>query len=392
MITQRDIDMIKMELTPKCEVHISKDFKQRVLAKAKETQKPGKAIKMWHWLSVSGIAACMPIIMLLSPSRLSASALLQDAINHLSNIRSMVMDVEIRTLPQENFKMIAAEEAFVNHRIEVVYGKELAWRVDKQGRVASGIQDSAYSWVPAFQVGWKTGKGKEEVLDYISILLEPNKILEKELELSQKNDGDEYLVKRQGDEIHLTVHAYLHYDYINGFMLNTSLKDAEHIRRYIFDNKTMQLKQLSVSIIKDNQEVEVMRTQRIDYSVGLDMNEILALPTDIDFNNAESDINIRKYILAEMNAKEVAEKLLNAFKEWDTEVLKEVMPDNIAEMFRPLFKGSRLLSIGEPFHSGAATYEYVPYVLKLRDDSITIQHNLALSRNEHGEWIFMGGL
>jgi hypothetical protein len=216
--------------------------------------------------------------------------------------------------------------------------------------------------------------------------------LPKELELSQKNDGDEYLVKRQGDEIHLTVHAYLHYDYINGFMLNTSLKDAEHIRRYIFDNKTMQLKQLSVSIIKDNQEVEVMRTQRIDYSVGLDMNELLALPTDIDFNNAESDINIRKYILAEMNAKEVAEKLLNAFKEWDTEVLKEVMPDNIAEMFRPLFKGSRLLSIGEPFHSGAATYEYVPYVLKLRDDSITIQHNLALSRNEHGEWIFMGGL
>ena len=35
-MNQKDIDMIRTELTPKCEVHISKDFKQRVLAKAKE--------------------------------------------------------------------------------------------------------------------------------------------------------------------------------------------------------------------------------------------------------------------------------------------------------------------------------------------------------------------
>ena len=392
MIYQRDIDMIREELTPKCEVHISKDFKTRVLSKAKENRKPSKVIKMWQWLSVSGIAACLPIIMLLSPTRLSASSLLEDAINYLNNIRSMVMEVEIRTLPQENFKMIAAEEAFVNHQIEVVYGNELAWRVDKQGRVATGIQDSVFTWVPTYQVGWKSGKGKEEILDYISILLEPNKILEKELELLQKNDGDEYLVKRMENEILLTVHAYLHYNYINGFMLNRSLKDAEHIRRYVFDKATMQLKQLSVSIIVDNQEVEVMRTRLIDYSTVLSMNEVLAKPSNIVFNNADAPTNIRKTILAEMSAKEVAEKVLNAFYKWDTEVLREVMPNNIEEMFKPLFKGSKLLSIGEPFQSGSASFEYVPYVLKLRDDSITIQHNLALGKNEEGDWIFMGGL
>jgi len=391
-MNQRDIDMIRTELMPRCEVHISRDFKQRVLAKAKESHKPGKVIKMWHWLSVSGIAACLPVIMMLSPTRLTASSLLQDAISYLNNIRSMVMEVEIRTLPQENFKMIDAEEAFVNHQIEVVYGDEMAWRVDKHGRIATGVKDSAYTWVPAYHVGWKTGKGKDEILDYISILLEPNKILEKELELSQKNDGDEYLVKRQGNEIHLTVHAYLHYNYINGFMLNKSLKDAEHIRHYVFDKSTMQLKQLSVSIIVDKQEVEVMRTTRINYSVGLGMNEVLTKPTDIDFSNADVGINNRKFILAEMGAKEVAEKLLNAFNKWDIEVLREVMPENITEMYQPVFKGSRLLSIGEPFHSGAAPLEYVPYVLKLRDDSITIQHNLALGRNEEGNWIFMGGL
>ena len=79
-MNQRDIDMIRTELTPKCEVHISKDFKQRVLAKAKGSRKPRKVIKMWHWLSVSGIAACLPVIMMLSPSRLTASSLLQNAI------------------------------------------------------------------------------------------------------------------------------------------------------------------------------------------------------------------------------------------------------------------------------------------------------------------------
>jgi len=367
-MNQRDIDMIRAELTPKCEVHISKDFKQRVLAKAKEGRKPHKVIKMWHWLSVSGIAACLPVILMLSPSRLTASSLLQNAISYLNNIHSMVMEVEIRTLPQENFKMIDAEEAFVNHQIEVVYGDELAWRVDKQGRVATGINDSAYTWVPAYQVGWETGKGKETFLDYISILLEPNKILERELELSQKNDGDEYLVKRVGDEIHLTVHSFLHYNYINDFML------------------------ISVSIIVDDQEVEVMRTRHIDYSVALGMKEVLAKPTDIEFSNADSSPSNRKSILAEMSAKEVAEKFLKSLGAWDTETLEEMMPANIAEMFGPVFKGCRLLSIGEPFQSGSMPCEYVPYVLKLRDDSTTVQNNLSLGKNEKGEWIFMGGL
>ncbi len=76
-MNQRVIDMIRTELTPKCEVHISKDFKQRVLAKAKESHKPRKVIRMWHWLSVSGIAACLPVILMLSPTRLTASSLLQ---------------------------------------------------------------------------------------------------------------------------------------------------------------------------------------------------------------------------------------------------------------------------------------------------------------------------
>ena len=229
-------------------------------------------------------------------------------------------------------------------------------------------------------------------MDYISILLEPNKILERELELSQKNDGDEYMVKRVGDEIHLTVHAYLHYNYINDFMLNKSLKDAEHIRRYIFDKNSKQLKQLSVSIIVDGQEVEVMRTRRINYSVALGMNEVLAKPTDIEFSNADSSPSNRKSILSEMSAKEVAEKFLTSLGTWDTETLEEMMPANIAEMFGPVFKGCRLLSIGEPFQSGSMPCEYVPYVLKLRDDSTTVQNNLSLGKNEKGEWIFMGGL
>ena len=86
-MNQKDIDMIRTELTPKCEVHISKDFKQRVLAKAKESRKPRNVIRMWHWLSVSGIAACLPVILMLSPSRLTGSSLLQNAISYLNNIR-----------------------------------------------------------------------------------------------------------------------------------------------------------------------------------------------------------------------------------------------------------------------------------------------------------------
>jgi len=173
--------------------------------------------------------------------------------------------------------------------------------------------------------------------------------------------------------------------------LNTSLEDAEHIRHYVFDKATKQLKQLSVSIISDGKETEVLRTKRIDYSVALGMDEVVDIPKDIDFIDDDSPSTKRKYIYSDLSAKEVAEKMLNAFEHWDEEVLDELMPASVAEFYRSLFEGSKLLSIGNPFTSGSLPYEYVPYVLQLRD-SITVQHNLSLSKDGQGEWIFCGGL
>ena len=390
-INPREIEMIKRELTPKCETHISADFSKRVLAQASMRQRPRRNIRLWHWLSASGIAACVALTLIFNPGKLSASTLLQDAISYLSDIRSMVMEVEIRTSPTENFKLITPDSAFVNHQISVVYGDKMAWSVNKQGRMATGEGEIAYTWIPDYHIGWKTDKGKEKCLYFISTLLEPNHILQQELELSQKQDGDEYLVKTVGDEIFLTVHAYRHYNYTNGYLLNTSLEDAEHIRHYVFDKATKQLKQLSVSIISDGKETEVLRTKRIDYSVALGMDEVVDIPKDIDFIDDDSPSTKRKYIYSDLSAKEVAEKMLNAFEHWDEEVLDELMPASVAEFYRSLFEGSKLLSIGNPFTSGSLPYEYVPYVLQLRD-SITVQHNLSLSKDGQGEWIFCGGL
>ena len=245
-----------------------------------------------------------------------------------------------------------------------------------------------YMWIKSLNVGWHFNDApRADILGYLSVLTSPEKILEQELEQSVSATGAEYKVKNSGDEILLEVHSLPKGNFENPYLLNTSIEESENIRRYRLDARTKQLRSVSVCIIAGGKEVEVLKISKIDYDTHI--QDITQLPVNVHFVEYRDDMASG---LAGLSAVEVASAVLNAFKDWDTEILYRAIDPSFAEAaYKAGLKGAILLNVGQPFTSGSGDNIFVPYRLQLPDGGMK-QHNLALRKLHNGGWIVTGGL
>lgn len=384
-----EYDGILSELRPKCEVKASPELTEKIMRAAKTRKSKKRRPMIAFWGSVAGVAAVVAL-MLYVPT-VSAKELLGAAVNTLNSVRSMVMEVEVRTLPRENFAYIDLQKDFVPHKISASYSNNgTVWRVDKSGRIACGNDQTVCLWLPETGMGWGYDSGNDNVLEFFKMLVTPQLILEKEYEKSLAYENDGYKVERKGGELLLTVHAYPHGDdYNNPYMLNASIEDSENIRRYVFDAKSRRLKGLSIAVVSNGEEVEVLRTTSIVFDEPLKDSELLAVSpgVSIEWNYA------LKGILAGATAKEVATKILSSFKDWNSREFDfdALCSKEEQSAYKDVYAGSVLLSVGEPFHSGTSGATFVPYKLRLSDGRI-VELNLALLQQEDSTWIVTGGL
>lgn len=352
----------------------------------------------------SGVAALLMMILL--PAGLSAKEILAGALEPMRNLRSVEMEVYVRTTPMENFKYISLTSDFVLHRVSIFRSDSIfEWRVDKAGRVAIGGGEMAggmvagsvdgqelcrgdiYTWIDEFKVGRRfVNTDPSEVLGYLSILLTPEKILEQELENSTSDaSGCRYSVDRRGDDVMLTVNVPPRGDFAVPYMLNASIEESPTIRRYVIDGKTRRLKSAAVSVVSyGGKETEVLRISAIRYDAPV--GNLSAPPADVRFRDAEPQGMIG------LSAQEAAEAFLYALGPWDMSVLgKAVDPGILDRMYRAEFEGAMVDSIGLPFRSGYEGNTYVPYILRMPGGFVK-RHNLVLQQTSGGGWIVVGGL
>lgn len=382
-----EYDDIRRLLVPRREIKASAELRRRVsLAIAAGHRSTMLRNWLWGGISVSAVAAL--IMLVLIPGRVSAKDVLAAAVDYLRDAESIDMVVDIRTRPVENFRFIDIHDDFVTHHIQTVSSDSLSWwMVDKGERVATGDADDIYTWIRTLKLGWHiTRRDRTDVLGYLTNLLNPRNILEYELQQSRLDSGAGYTVKSDADGIHLSVHSMPQGDFVNPYMLNTSIAESENIRRYIFDAVTKRLKGASVSVIADNREIEVLRITSITYDRMITPRH--SLPPDIHFVETENRIDG----LQGLSAEEAASTVLNAFHGWDHEILDKVMLPAVADAaYRDRFYGSVLLSVGSAFTSGMGHSVFVPYTLRLSDGTIQ-KHNLALAKSITEGWIVTGGL
>lgn len=351
-----------------------------------ERRKRQLGSRVLGWISLSAVAAVLLIAFI--PSGVSAKEFLAEAIEAFGRAGNIEMVVEVRTRPVENFRYIDLNDDFVTHHIDVAISDSLlTWRVDKGGRVAMGNGNDIYTWMPDLKLGLHlddTDTG--DVLGYMANLLTPRDILESELDNCLNNKGAEYRMDKAGEDVILTVHAAAEGYFDNPYLLNSSITESENIRRYVIDATTKRLKSVEVSVVAGGREVVVLKVTEIIY--GQRKDDIFRLADGIKFVETEN----RPVGLTGLSAEEAAGTILNAFAEWDESILDKVMLHEFSDAaYRERFSGSRLISIGRSFTSGAGNSIFVPYTLQLRDGRMQ-RHNIALQKTDAGGWIVVGGL
>lgn len=375
-------------LKPRKEIKASDKLRDRVNKAIEEScrTRKVKGVRLAGGAFVA--AAAVAAIVLLLPTRMTAHEVLAAAINSIKTVTHIEMVAEVRTRALENFSFIDINGDFVEHNIEIANSdSSCVWRVDKGGRTAMGKDRDTYMWIKSLNVGWHFNDvPRAGILGYLSVLTSPEKILEQELEQSMSEAGAEFKVKNNGDEILLEVHSLPKGNFENPYLLNTSIEESENIRRYRLDARTKQLRGVSVCIISGGKEVEVLRISHINYDTNI--QDITQLPVGVHF----VDYRDMAPGLAGLSASEAASAVLNAFKNWDTEILYRAIDPSFAEAaYKAGLKGAILLNVGQPFTSGNGDNIFVPYRLQLPDSSM-IQHNLALRKLHNGGWIVTGGL
>ncbi|MCH5243174.1 MAG: hypothetical protein J1F67_12285 [Muribaculaceae bacterium] len=382
-----DYNDIKELLQPKGDLKASVKLRKKVHTVLYKKHK-NRNLSAWIFggISLSAVAAILLIILI--PSGLSAKQILSEAIYALENTENIEMVAEIRTRPMENFRYIDLEENFIKHKIEIVRNDStLKWSINKGGRTAMNTGHEIYTWIPNLGLGWRIDNpDSENVLGYLASLLNPRDILETELRNCQINNGSEYKVTQNGEDIILTVHTPAQGNFENPYSLNRSITESENIRKYVIDAKTKRLISVAVNVISGKSETEVLKVDSIIYGNG--KKNFFVPIEDIKFVEIESQTGG----LTGLSAEEAASTILNAFETWNEKILHQVMlPELWENLHKEKFRESKLISIGNAFSSGIGSSVFVPYTLELSDGTVQ-RHNIALQKTNSGGWIVTGGI
>ncbi|MHC4067570.1 MAG: anti-sigma factor family protein, partial [Planctomycetota bacterium] len=169
-------------------------------------------------------------------SRATAAEVFAEAVEALSNLRSVYITLDMRTLPYDNFVLIGLEYDLVPYEMWSEFGETPKWRVEKPGRVA--VMDGEASLLlirkpaPSLGRGIAVTGGPERTFDthWLGSLMEVDGVLESELRLARQNGWDLELSHEEGPDdavtLVVTIEAQAQGDFSNDWLKNKSISGS----------------------------------------------------------------------------------------------------------------------------------------------------------------------
>jgi outer membrane lipoprotein-sorting protein len=331
------------------------------------------------------------------PTVSAAQVVLAEAVEAMSQLKSVYIKAQMRTIAHDNFELIKLDRDFVPHEMwkefdGTYHGK---WRIEKPGRVV--VMDGKSSLL-LIKSRWaaKGGPGTGFVL-WLKPLLDIDKVLESEWQLAQ-GQGSELLLTREtgrdkAEKLVVTVESLAQGDFANDWLKNKSISGSDNLRIYTFDAKTKFLESLEVYVHTEKKDVLVFEITDIEYNIAIDPTLFtLEVPEDIIWSERPKILaDNEKY--ASMGPKETATAFFQACadEDWD-EFIKFWSSSAVRQQMKDYLGGLEVISIGEPFKSGRYPGWFVPYEIRLKSGRVK-KFNLAVRNdNKAKRYIVDGGL
>ena len=358
-------------VAPRVEVQAPAGLKARILKTAAQaentpatarTTAPARPRRLWlRPLSATLSAAALIALVLLVFDPVgryrahAAGRIFRDAAAQLDKSRSFRLEMNVRTLPQENFSYIDAEVPFVPHRMWVEPGSG-RWRLEKAGRIALSDGERILMWSPEINSGFIMRPGSGAIEDFAT-LLDPYTLLLR--------------------------------DFSNDYLSGTSIDESDTRREYRFDRTTGRLIGLKIEQTDGKTPVTIAELQRIVYDIPL--SDTLFRAYDgiewIDLTKPVGGVHF-----AAIAPEEAARKLFAAMQTWDTEILAEGLVYYPLDLMKERYAGCRLLETQPAFRSGQYAGVFVPCRVKMSDGRIEKIVLALRNDNPTGSWVADGGL
>lgn len=390
---------IEEQLVPTGTFHPSEALKEKILEEAQKENptfaKRSSKIKKIVWTAVSA-AAALAVIVVAHPFVKQAYSMENNFIKaseYFTEASTYVVEIDARTIPNENFAYIDAGENFVRHKLTVqpTTGR---WRLEKPGRVSMYDGNCTWLWHPQENYGCQWNTNAQGVMEDFAILADPFMMME--LEKSYVRHNPKAVCKKTMEKglVTLVVEAPAHGDYENDYCRNTSLEDMDTYREYVFEKKSGRLLRLKIDAEIKGKTITVFEMTNIQYNVELD-ESIFKTPTDIKWKIMEEDFDVKDAVAISfvgISAERAVEMAFAAMKDWDTTVLNVVMFKYPVDEYKETYEGCQLLGHKKAFHSGRYAGVFVPCKIRYRDNTV-VKKNIAIRNdNKQSVWLIDGGI
>lgn len=372
-------------------------IKDNVLREIKATGKNGNLRSVSK--RVSGIAAGIVVFLItasvavlsiinLPGEAKAANSTFDKSIAAMGGQRTMNMKLNVRTEGRENFAYIDLGGEMVPHTFNVILAEPLMWRLEKSGRIALFDGIKQYMWITFTNEGF-IGDRSACFIEWFGTFLDPKMILLKE-KSAAKEKGNKYSMKETATEILLTVKAKAHGNFINDYLLNSSIEESNNRREYVFDKSTNLLKGIRIFVEHEGADILILETTGIEYNVSVDRRLLTTIPDNYKW--IDTDVVIASEKFSTISVEEAARLVFEAIGNDTMEDIGEIFAKYDIDGLRKSYGGCKIIKLGKSFESGLYPGKFVPYEILLRNGKVK-SYNIALRNdNENKAWIVDGGL
>lgn len=388
-------------LTPKVQPKPSPDLKERILKAVGEQQNMPtiRKVRLTVWLRATASMAALVAVALTVVFNTPAGAARRHfsaAITAANEIKTMIMNLNVRTEAYEPMEYINPECDFVPASVKVIYTEPMVWSIEKQGgRKLLDIGDGKlYQWNEGSSEGWYHTTSTFNS-DW-AMFLAPQELLDLEMRIANERRGAKYEVTEKGNIVEVRVTSTAEGDFSeSNYSLNTSLAESNTIREYVFDKQSGRLLEMHIEVVtKGNKRVTIVESTNICYDCDLTAESITFREFPYLTFSATNYTSDSPSPLVGITAEEAAEIILEAMGSWNDEILATALYYYKGSMAKvaEMYEGLRVVSIGDSFKSGLYAGRFVPCKVILasgREEELTIA---LRNDNINRVWLLDGGI
>lgn len=389
-------------VTPRFEPSVPEGLEARLLdavhRRATVSKTPERRPRRRLVSLLSGVVSAAAVVIVVltfglnTPARAARNRLTQ-AIASMEGLRSIRIELRIRTSEQENFDYIDPHREFIPHTLEAIYSPRLLWRVEKPGRKALYDGEHTYLWFDSLNDGLIQPYAPDAI-GMLNLLIDPSQLLELERQLTRAHTGARYELRREAEVLYLTVISPAQGDFSQSdHERNTSIIESNTRREYRFDALNGRLLGARVTLLAEEGERALLEIDRITYDAPLDTATLTVLPEGINWTDQTR--NTPSPRLTGIDAKEAARLILAAFAIWDNEILDEALRSygaHARKLLQSRYAGATVERLSEPVRSGKYPGWFIPCTLRMGDGSRERIRLALRNDNSAGSWVVDGGL